>query len=315
MRHRSRPAPMPCFSPLLGVLATGLAATLGAACNREPAPATAPAATTTQRAAPPPSALDLPAVATGDKVDLDALTPGFVRVPAGRVVLGSPPAEAGRGEDERQHSATIRHSFEMQATEVTAGDYERLIGRNPSMHEGCANCPVEQVSWFEAARYCNELSRRRGLPICTVLDEKRPTWKGPECRGFRLPTEAEWEHAARGGVDVTAHGGRPGPVETISWIDTNSELRTHPVGEKDPNGYGLFDMLGNVAEWVWDWQDPYPDDAGVDPQGPAGGDNKVFRGGAARWSADEARVSFRNAYGPGNKVEFIGFRCVRTLSK
>lgn len=311
---------MPSARSIVGVagvriwLSLVLLATVSACGKDEPKPAAVQEAVA-PRAAPPPSALDLPAVATGDKVDLDALTPGFVRVPAGRLQLGSPPAEPGRGEDERLHAATIRRSFEMQATEVTAGDYERLIGRNPSLHEGCATCPVEQVSWFEAARYCNELSRRRGLPICTELDEKRPTWKGVDCRGFRLPTEAEWEHAAGGGADLATHGGRPGALEQVAWVDTNSGLQTHPVGEKEPNGYGLFDMLGNVAEWVWDWQDPYPDDAGVDPQGPAGGDNKVFRGGAARWSADEARVAFRNAYGPGNKVEFIGFRCVRTLSR
>ncbi len=290
-----------------GVVALAIAA--GAGCRRDEATAPAPDAGTAVARKPPPSALDLPAAASGDKVDLAALTSGFVRVPGARTLLGSPPGEAGRSEDEQQHEVTIRNAFEMQATEVTIAEYELLIGRNPAAHEGCPRCPVEQVSWFEAAHYCNELSRRRGLPICTILDPKQSHWRGPSCRGFRLPTEAEWEWAARGGTTAERHG----ELTKIAWIDINSALRTREVATMEPNGYGLFDMIGNVAEWVWDWQGPYPSEPTIDPVGPATGDNRVFRGGAARWSADEARAAFRNGYGPGNKVEFIGFRCVRTL--
>ena len=286
-----------------------LAIVASAGCRRDEAPAAAPDAGAAPARKPPPSALDLPAAASGDKVDLAALTPGFVRVPGTRALLGSPAGEVGRSADEQQHEVTIRNSFEMQATEVTIEEYERLIGRNPAAREGCPRCPVEQVSWFEAAHYCNELSRRRGLPICTTIDPKQSHWRGPSCRGFRLPTEAEWEWAARGGTTAERYG----PLDQVAWIDANAGLRTHEVATKEPNIYGLFDMIGNVAEWVWDWKDTYPTAPSIDPVGPAAGDNRGFRGGAARWAVDEARSAFRNGYGPGNKVEFIGFRCVRTL--
>lgn len=311
---RRRAAPLPAQGRAIW-LAFGLIALATAAldgCGKDDKPAETAKPALPPPPPPPPSALATMGEGDAGAADPEQPTPGFVRVPAGEVVLGSPPDEAGRSEDELQHRATIRRPFEMAATEVTIEDYRTLLGKSPAAREGCDRCPVEQVSWFEAAHFCNELSKRRGLPTCYVLGEKRVDWVGGlSCRGFRLPTEAEWERAARGGVAEARYG----DVDAIAWIDTNSDLHSHEVGGKQPNAYGLYDMLGNVAEWVWDWKDAYPPAGGADLTGPAEGQNRTFRGGAYRWTLDEARAAFRNAYGPLNKVEWIGFRCVRTLSR
>lgn len=260
---------------------------------------------------PPPSPLSGAEGAAAAAANPAQLTPGFVRIAAGQRVLGSAVTEADRSDDELSHVVTISRDFEMAATEVTVEDYRTLVGSSPAAHQGCDRCPVEQVSWFEAARFCALLSRHRHLQPCTTISEQRVDFAGLDCPGFRLPTEAEWEAAARGGVA----GPRVGDIDTLAYFDTNSGLQSHPVGSKAPNAYGLFDMFGNVAEWVWDWQGDYAAEPSVDPLGPAQGSNRVFRGGAYRWPSNEARAAFRNGYGPLNKVEFIGFRCVRTLPR
>ncbi len=295
-------------SPKLRFALTVAAVLLLGACGKDVDPVSV-----TPREAPlppPPPSPMLAAGAEASAVDPTAITTGFARIPAGRFVMGSPIEEAGRSVDERPHEVTIRWPFEMQATEVTQAEYEALIGKNPANNKSCGGrCPVEQVSWFEAVHYCNELSRRRKLPLCYVEAGLQITSKGVHCGGFRLPTEAEWEYAARGG----STGPRHGTLGDVAWYDLNSRLQSHPVASKHKNRFGLYDMLGNVFEWVWDWQGPYDMSQLVDPVGAPTGDNRLFRGGAYRWSAGEARAAFRNAYGPKNKVEWIGFRCVRSL--
>ncbi|MCO4764297.1 MAG: formylglycine-generating enzyme family protein [Myxococcales bacterium] len=259
----------------------------------------------------PPSAVS--AENEGEKADPTKITPGFVRIPAGRFAMGSPPGELKRSKDERQHQVTIRWPFEIAATEVTQADYKALIGKNPANNKECGGrCPVEQVSWFEAVHYCNELSRRRKLPLCYVENGLKIEFKGVACGGYRLPTEAEWEYAARGGSPKARHG----ELNKVAWYDLNAKGQSHPVASKRPNRYGVYDALGNVFEWVWDWQAPYPVPGAAptaDPIGPPTGDNRVFRGGAYKWTGGESRAAFRNAYGPKNKVEWIGFRCARSL--
>lgn len=294
---------------LFAMLSCSLSLTLTlSACGKDK-PTAAKTATQAPPAPPPPSPLLAPAE-EGVAGDPAKLTVGFVRVPGGKFMRGSPPHEAGRSPDEAQHPVSLRHDFEIQATEVTQAEYKALIGSNPSMNQICGErCPVEQVSWFEAVHYCNELSRRRKLPLCYVEAGLDITFKGVSCGGFRLPTEAEWERAARGGSAAARYG----ELDAIGWYDLNSSLRLHPVAQKKPNAYGLFDMIGGVFEWVWDWKAAYPKGLAIDPIGPATGQNRVFRGGAYRWTAEEARAAFRNAYGPKNKVAWIGFRCARTL--
>ncbi len=284
-------------------------ATLTVGCGKDAEPPL-PTAKETPLPPPPPSPIFNAGAAPAERT---AVTPGFVKIPAGRFTMGSPPGEAGRSVDELPHDVSIRWPFEIQATEVTQAEYEALIGKNPSHNKACGGrCPVEMVSWYEAVHYCNELSRRRKLSLCYVEAGANISFKGVHCGGYRLPTEAEWEYAARAGT----RGARYGNLADVAWYDLNSKLESHPVGSRKPNRWGLYDTLGNVAEWVWDWQAPYdkPGDAPlVDPVGAASGDNRLFRGGAYRWSGHEARAAFRNAYGPGNKVEWIGFRCARSL--
>ena len=263
---------------------------------------------------PVPSAVLGEGEGEGEKADPKKLTPGFVRVAAGRFWMGSAPTDPGRLEDEEPHEVRLTRAFEMQATEVTQAEYEALMGENPSLHQGCEQCPVEQVSWIDAARYCNKLSRRRGFSVCyRIKGGKDVLWEGPDCEGYRLPTEAEWEYACRAGTTSARYAAE---LSKVGWTDANSGLRSHPVGQLEPNAWGLYDMLGNVFEWTWDRMDAYGTDPRTDPMGGeprTGVDNKVFRGGSYKYPPEEARAAFRNAYGAGNEVAWIGFRPVRSL--
>jgi len=286
------------------------------ACSKPP-----PAAPPPAPAVAPPPAPD-PALAQNARAAQLAAAPavaaaggtsdGFVVVPAGTFVMGESQTEAGEGyNDAPQHRVTLTRTFEMQATEVTQAQYKDLMAATPGHLTGCDTCPVIGVSWFQAVTYCNGLSRRRNLPACYVIVGMDVTALGPACPGFRLPTEAEWEHAARAGDPAPRHG----PVDVVAWTDSNSGLQPRPVAQKPANAWGLRDMLGNVFEWTADWQGEYPSGEVTDPQGPTTGTNKVFRGGSYRTPDSEARAAFRNGYGPGNQVEYIGFRCVRTLAR
>ncbi|MBM4342798.1 MAG: SUMF1/EgtB/PvdO family nonheme iron enzyme [Deltaproteobacteria bacterium] len=240
-------------------------------------------------------------------------TPGFVLIPAGRFTMGAPDKGDGTPNEAGQHEVTLVRAFEIQATETTARQFRSVSGANPELDATCQgidDCPAAHVSWLQAVDYCNRLSEKHGLPRCYTLNGPAVVWNGgPGCKGFRLPTEAEWEYAARAGHPGMRHG----DANAVSWYDENANLRIHSVQRKQPNAWGLYDMLGNVAEWVWDWYAAYPTTAQVDPTGPKGGENRVYRGGSWRYSDFEATFGARSAIGPDNRVEFIGFRCVRAL--
>ncbi len=227
--------------------------------------------------------------------------------------MGVPDKGDGTPNEAAVHEVTLVRPFEIQATETTARQYRALVGANPELDATCQgidDCPAAHVSWLQAVDYCNRLSEKHGLARCYTLNGEAVVWNGgPGCKGFRLPTEAEWEYAARAGHMGLRHG----EAADVSWYDENSSLRIHSVQRKRPNAWGLYDMLGNVAEWVWDWYAAYPTTAQVDPLGPKGGENRVYRGGSWRYNDFEATFGARSAMGPGNRVEFIGFRCVRAL--
>ncbi|MSQ81340.1 MAG: hypothetical protein EXR77_00225 [Myxococcales bacterium] len=241
------------------------------------------------------------------------ISPGFVLIPAGRFSMGVADPPDGSQNDARYHDVSIVRPFEMSAAETSARHYREIAGTSPELDATCSgvdDCPVAHVSWPQAVHYCNELSKRKGISPCYTLNGEAVVWNGGvKCRGFRLPTEAEWEYAARAGNA----GLRYGVADAISWFDENASLRVHSTKRKRPNPWGLYDMLGNLAEWVWDWHAAYPKTSQVDPVGPIGGDNRVYRGGSWRYSDFEATFGARSAMGPGNRVEFIGFRCVRSL--
>ena len=217
----------------------------------------------------------------------------FVRIRSGRFVMGSPEGEAGRSADETQREVTISQDFWMGKYEVTQGEWEAVMGSNLSYFDGCGSrCPVEAVSWEDVQEFIQKLNAREA---------------GKGYR-YRLPTEAEWEYAARAGT----RGARYGKLGAIAWYWENSGGTTRPVGRKRPNAWGLHDMLGNVWEWTADWYGDYAGGAVTDPTGPSTGSARVYRGGSWSTLARYVRSAYRFYYSPGIRGHYIGFRLVRT---
>ena len=208
----------------------------------------------------------------------------FVLIEPGTFEMGSPETEATRSNDEGPvHEVTISQPFYLGKHEVTQGQWTAVMGSNPSNFGDCGrNCPVESVSWDGAQAFIARLNRREGVNV------------------YRLPTEAEWEYAARG-------RGRMGGY----WCDGDLHDGPHPVGRKRPNGWGVYDMLGNVGEWTADRYGLYSTSPTIDPRGPSGGNGRVYRGGD--WSGTaNCRAAFRHANVTYYRFRGIGFRLART---
>lgn len=215
---------------------------------------------------------------------IDGLT--YIWIPPGTFTMGCSQGDAECFDSERPlHDVTISRGFWICQTPVTQEAYERVMGKNPSRFKG-ATRPVESVSWHDAQAYC-------------------------EKTGLRLPTEAEWEYAARAGTT----GSRYGNLDEVAWYGNNSGSQTHPVKEKAPNAWGLYDALGNVWEWVSDWYDEgyYKDSPPSDPQGAASGQYRGLRGGSWDDITQYVRVSDRSGVGPTYQDYSIGFRCAGEL--
>lgn len=246
--------------------------------------------------------------ALGMAVYLSTVTPGytaqtftntlgqnFVLIPAGIFMMGSPTNEPDRDPQESKHQVTISKAFYMQTTAVTQRQYKTLMGKNPSDFSDCGDdCPVEHVTWFDVQEFINRLNAKEGG------------------NNYRLPTEAEWEYAARAGTSGPYYfGNNPGQLGDYGWYLKNSEGEPHPVGAKRPNAWGLYDMHGNVWEWCQDRFGNYPLEAVIDPQGPNAGLHRVIRGGS--WSSTPAncRAASRYKFEPDNRGDDVGFRLVR----
>jgi formylglycine-generating enzyme required for sulfatase activity len=245
----------------------------------------------------------------------------YVRIEPGEFTVGSPEDELGREGDETRHQVTITRAFLMKTTEVTQAEWRSVMGTDPSYFADCGDtCPVERVSWFDAVDYVNRVSDAEGLPRCYADDADR-TFAGLDCTGYRLPTEAEWEYAARSGTQTAYHTGvntqtdcNDDPnLSLAGWHCGNAWGTTHPVGQKQVNAGGLYDMHGNVWEWVQDWYAAYPAGAAVDPAGPASGPLRVRRGGSFGSGAQYARSAFRYEDSPADRNEYLGFRPSRSL--
>jgi eukaryotic-like serine/threonine-protein kinase len=205
----------------------------------------------------------------------------YISVPPGKFMMGCSPGDKECGVDEKPaHEVTITKGYRMGVTEVTQAAYERVTGDNPSSFKGPA-LPVDSVNWFEANSYCKAI-------------------------GMRLPTEAEWEYAARGGETARVYGS----PDEIAWWTGNSGGMPHDVAQKQPNKYGLYDMIGNVTEWTADWYAPYPAGPATDPSGPTEGQLRTFRGGGWHGGRNAVRASVRFARAPRFKGNNAGFRCV-----
>jgi formylglycine-generating enzyme len=216
----------------------------------------------------------------------------------------------GEAEDDANlRRVTLTRGFAIGATEVTQDIFQAVMGTNPSRALGDRH-PVDKVTWMDAVRFCNALSEREGLTPAYRIGSAEVEWDRA-ADGYRLPTEAEWEFAARGEEHHLYAGA--GEADDVAWYEGNSDATSHTVAGKIPNHYGLHDMSGNVWEWVWDRHGPSDAEHAVDPEGAKSGSYRVYRGGS--WSAGhaQARVHSRLWYLPSYQYPDLGFRVVRTL--
>ncbi|MGM0461866.1 MAG: formylglycine-generating enzyme family protein [Fibrobacterota bacterium] len=242
---------------------------------------------------------------------------GMIRIPAAgtNFIMG-----AGDGWEERnQQAVRFTSDFYISATCITQKEYEAIVGNNPSQFSG-ANRPVEMVSWYDAARYCNARSRSEGRePVYQYdggvvhKDTEEDNWQADVSKnGYRLPTEAEWEYAAQGGV-----GHEYGTHDGVLDLDRanyrgNGIHHTTDVKTYAPNPFGLYDMAGNIQQWCTDWYGNYSDDAVVNPSGPVDGYNRVVRGGSWYNNGQFLRAGSRSFASPNEQNDILGFRVVIT---
>ncbi len=232
----------------------------------------------------------------------------FVRIPGGSFMMGSPASEVGRDGDEMQHRVTIS-AFEMMTTEVTQGMWMEVMGTTISQQRDLedpdeavrgkgATHPMYYVAWDEVEEFINRMNQR------------------DPGHGYRLPTEAEWEYACRAGTCTCYQSGDDkSDLAAIAWYGSNSDISTHPVGQKTANAWGLYDMHGNVWEWCSDWYDSeyYADclPSVTDPQGPVSGSFRVKRGGGWHHIGRCCRSAYRGNNRIDSREEDLGFRLVR----
>ena len=241
-------------------------------------------------------------------------------IPPGRFQMGSPPGEEGRFDGELLHEVELTRGFWLAETEVTQRQWRALIGNNPSTFSSCGDdCPVETVSWWDAVTFADRLSSEAGLESCYALSGCSGTpgewgyacreviFKGSGCRGYRLPTEAEWERAARAGKQTPFWTGESLTTDQANFA--GGELKK--VGSFTANPWGLHDVHGNVYEWVWDRFGPYSAKLVSDPVGPTDEALRVVRGGAWGSSARGVRAAHRDALVPGYRYGHVGFRLSR----
>jgi formylglycine-generating enzyme required for sulfatase activity len=267
----------------------------------------------------------------------------MVQIPNGTFTMGSPANEPERYGDETQHSVTLT-GFYMSKYQVTQEQFETVTGNNPSNFKtpvppetSTANRPVETVTWYDAIVFCNMLSMSESLSPAYEMptadnygvwntdpatwgeiptDDDMVRWNMARVKtgstGYRLPTEAQWEYACRAGT-ITAYNTGDTISDDTGWYNGNSGGRTHTVGEKRVNAWGLYDMHGNVLEWCWDWYslNYYSSSPAQDPTGPDTGGGRVVRGGSYAGSSRNLRSAYRDSVDPSRGSVYYGFRIVR----
>ena len=223
---------------------------------------------------------------------LENMLENMVPINGGSFIMGNNKAPS---EDEAEHTVTVK-SVWFSMYEVTQGQWQTIMGNNPSINKGCNTCPVENVSWEEVMEFIKKIN---------ALSNKK----------FRLPSEAEWEYVARfGGKDeIEKFGGPEEFIKATAWYFANADKKTHPVGQLRANAAGIYDLFGNVSEWCADWYGVqyFKEENQKNPVGPSDGKEKVVRGGSyIEYSADRFRPSLRNKLKPSAKEKSIGFRLV-----
>jgi sulfatase modifying factor 1 len=251
-------------------------------------------------------------------------------LPPGFFSMGCIGGDANCASRETPNRFVSLSPFEMGITEVTQSQWNAVMGSNNSTfsYPVCADCPMETVSWFDALVFCNALSEARGLTPCYYSDagftqvygksgfdwtlpNTGTVYWNPSAKGYRLPTEAEWEYAARGNKLYIYSGSAT--LDLVSWHGLNSSSKTNPVKKLFQNGFGLYDMSGNVFEWCWDWFGTYPSTAETNPSGPSSGANKILRGGCYNVLDTNHRVTYRYDQPANFRSSTAGFRIARTL--
>lgn len=222
---------------------------------------------------------------------------GLALVKGGTFTMGSPDTETNRSADETQHKVTLS-DFYISPYEVTQQQWKQVMGNNPSKaSKDCDKCPVENVSWENVQDFIQKINAQS------------------PGRNYRLPTEAEWEYAARGGNQTKGYlYSGSSDIGMVAWYNGNSGKKTQAVGQRRANELGLYDMSGNVWEWCSDWHhsDYYKNSPSLNPTGITSGSLRVLRGGS--WNSPQVcRVAFRNVGAPGSRSDFLGFRLARTL--
>ncbi|MEL7361318.1 MAG: formylglycine-generating enzyme family protein [Bacteroidota bacterium] len=244
----------------------------------------------------------------------------MVAVPGGAFVMGNTGAAEGESNEQPTHEVEVA-PFAIGAFEVTQAQFEAVMGYNPSF-DPASERPVEQVSWYDAVRFCNALSRLDGFTPAYAIDPFEGYTLDAEANGYRLPTEAEWEYAAKAGTttdtyagDVGVDAGASAALDSIAWyLGGNRGGRTQPVGQKQPNAFGLYDAIGNVFEWTDASFAAYPGGR-LDANRPGGTQRaqlKVLRGGAMDTAPLYSRASYRYRLHPSYTSYNIGFRVART---
>lgn len=251
----------------------------------------------------------------------------MVRVPAGVFQMGSPDNDPDAFDDEKPQHTVRLDGYWLADTPVTQALWQAVMGANPAHFQGPQR-PVEQVSWFDAVVFCNTLSQRTGRSPAYRTPEGKPygwdgkSWALPnegevrrnlKADGYRLPTEAEWEHAAREGSGADLRYCGSDLLDQVGWYAANSGEETHDVALLLPNALGLYDLSGNVYEWCEDWKGDYTVELQENPCGLGEGFNRVIRGG--RWSSRlrSCRPACRGGIGPGDHSDNLGFRLALSL--
>lgn len=232
-------------------------------------------------------------VTYGNSIEVNTLTStdaefgNFVKVNGGTFNRGS---NFGNNIEKPIHQVTLK-SFSIGETEVTQGVWELVMGSNPSFNYDCNNCPVENVSWGDIQEFIIKINEKQTTHV------------------YRLPTEAEWEYAARGGANATdfLYAGSS-DINSVAWYKDNSGRKSQPVKSKSPNALGLYDMSGNVWEWVQDWFSFYKGDPLTNPTGPANGSSKLYRGGSFDDISEDCRSTYRYGNPPASRFNNLGFR-------
>ncbi len=235
----------------------------------------------------------------------------MVAIEGGSFLMGSPEDESERRSNETRHRVNVS-AFRMGRTSVTKAQYREVMELDEAPGPGGDDQPVTEVSWFDATAFCNRLSEREGLPPYYRIEGEEVSWI-EDAGGYRLPTEAEWEYAARAGsTGRWSFGDDESELGRHAWFYENSDLEAHPVATREPNPWGLHDMHGNVWEWCWDVYGEYSTEPAEDPRGrESPGALRVVRGGAFNLVPGLLRSAFRFRGVPEFSFVYIGFRCIR----